>query len=195
MNNFSIWWNFCMLPNNDGAANDTADDGAGTTRWGWTYPTWCDAMAHVGRAPSLVEFNAMDKAGAGVLAESYFWNRQSGPQLPAGCDMSLVDWAWNSGAEGVEVIQEHLGKLYRGRIDGAAGPMTVQAITSYGQKAFINDVYTWRTDFLDECGFRNRFPGLYRRTKECRNIAIELMNREVKDADFLKLVGQTVKRT
>ncbi len=53
---FPVRWDFCMQPDNDGRADDSAADGAGPTRWGWTLPTRRTAQANRASALYIVRF-------------------------------------------------------------------------------------------------------------------------------------------
>lgn len=162
-----------MAPNRDGHANDGTTDGAGVTRWGWTYPTWCDAMNYAGQGhrATVTYFAQMSEAQAGTLAESYFWDRGGGNKLPGGPDVMVIDWFWNSGAGGVMEIQAHLNLP----TDGIVGPATIAAIEKMGAGLFIDACRAWRIAYLDSIGFRKRFPGLYTRTDDCRTLAASLL--------------------
>ena len=176
MSNFAAWWTFCMNPNRDGQANDGTTDGAGVTRWGWTYPTWCDAMRYVGQGDkaNLTTFTAMTKEGAGTLAQAFIWDKNGGRQLAAGPDVCFIDWLWNSGRGGVEEIQQRLG-FTGSDIDGVVGPMTLGRIAAMGPAAFVENCYMWRVSFLNDLGYQHRFPGLYTRTADCRALARTLL--------------------
>ena len=165
-----------MSPNRDGRADDTADDGAGTTRWGWTYPTWVLALNHIGQGHKATptNFSHMDQDCAGKLAKSYFWDRCGGNELPAGCDIMVIDWVWNSGNAAVKVIQHSLG-FAEDDIDGVVGPQTIGAVKSTDPARFIDNCYWWRANFLDQLGYQHKFPGLYIRNTACQALALTLI--------------------
>lgn len=168
MSNFAAWWALCQQPNNDGRADDTANDGAGTTRWGWTYPTWSDARHYAGLPSALTIFDTMTQPQAGTLAQVYIWNRLGGRRLNAGSDVSLIDWAWTSGGA-VEEVQFHLGITN----DGIVGPETIAHINGVGP-AFAAQCSAWRQSYYDMLGFRAEYPGLYRRAKDVLTLASKL---------------------
>lgn len=169
MNNFKAWWAFCQAPNRDGHANDEADDGAGPTRWGFTYPTYVEAVTHIGGTPSMTDFMTLEQDKAGALAKVYFWDRSGGGILPAGSDVSVVDWSWTSGGA-VRDIQTKLGVV----VDGIVGPVTVGAVTMLATGYFSAACCEWRRDYYDKLGFRERFPGLYDRADDCLALAMKL---------------------
>jgi lysozyme family protein len=173
MSNCPVWWAFCQAPQRDGSADDTDPlDGAGTTRWGWTYPTWVDATHHVGRSDTSVRaFMAMDQDAAGDLARAYFWNRLGGEQLPTGPDVSFVDFCWNSGGA-VRVVQHHLGV----DIDDKFGPKTLSAMRSFSDPAHLTQaIHDWRVAYYDELGFKTTEPGLFHRADRLLDVAKALM--------------------
>lgn len=159
--NFPAWWAFAMAPNHDGNAKDTADDGAGETRWGWTYGTWVEARSFIGARADLLLFRAMEIEQAAVLAQIYFWQRFGGDALPSGPDVCLIDFRWNSGGA-VRLIQTVLGI----DSDDVVGPQTIGAITAFGAPEFIGACYAARVIYYDDLGFRERFPGLYTRATD-----------------------------
>lgn len=171
LSNFPTWWDFCQRPENDGHADDTADDGAGATRWGWTIPTWRDASRYLGHQDvSVVAFNTMTQDGAALLAHGYFWNRLGGNKMNAGPDVSIIDWAFTSGGAIIE-IQQELGFVPE-NVDGFIGPMTIGAINAEAPMSLIENIYVWRVAYYDACGFRGRFPGLYTRAAHCRDLSL-----------------------
>lgn len=168
MSNFTAWWDLCQQPNNDGHADDTANDGAGPTRWGWTYPTWSDARRYAGLPLLLPAFLSMSRLQAGTLAQVYFWNRLGGRRLNSGSDVSLIDWAWTSGGA-VEEIQHHLGIDN----DGIVGPQTIVTVNSAGAQ-FSTACCVWRHAYYDMLGFQAEYPGLYRRATDVLALARKL---------------------
>lgn len=168
MSNFAAWWALCQQPNNDGTANDSTTDGAGATRWGWTYPTWSDARRYAGLPASISLFMSMTQSQAGTLAQVYIWNRLGGRRINSGSDVSLIDWAWTSGGA-VEEVQHYLGIDN----DGIVGPQTIVTINSAGS-AFITSCCTWRQAYYDMLGFKTEYPGLYRRATDVLALARKL---------------------
>jgi lysozyme family protein len=171
--NFPTWWDFCQQF--DGSAHDDAvaangqGDGAGTTIWGFIYPTWRLARRFAGYSDLAFQtFRAMSQPQAMVLAESFFWKRQWGEALAPGVDIQAIDWIFGSGGA-VREIQRRLG-FTGNSVDGLMGPATVGKISAMAT-AFIPQCYQWRVDYYDDCGFRQQWPGLYRRALECRQLA------------------------
>lgn len=153
-----------MLPQFDG----TAADGP-TTRWGWTFPTWCDAMGEPQSAAALLGFNAITEAQAGTLAQTYFWNRFGGAYLNSGVDVSFIDWRWTSG--GATAYVQRALNCYP---DGIVGPKTIAAMNAIPPMTIAQDIYDWRCAYYDSLGFRNRYPGLFTRAHSVLTLALSL---------------------
>lgn len=170
--NFAPWWSLCQEPQNDGSANDSSPGEPFITRWGWTSPTWQIARRWCGETDlTLATFNAMTQAGAGVLADAFYWERQLADQMPPGTDISVIDFSWTSGG-GVMEIQRQLG-FTGSDVDGIIGPLTLARINARGS-AFIGECFAWRNAYYDALGFRHEYPGLYRRAQQCFYLATKL---------------------
>lgn len=165
---FPRWWAFCQLPENDGHADDTAADGAGLTRYGWTYPTWRQATAYDdGHNLSRAAFDAMASDEAMVLAQAWFWQRLRADEMQAGTNISVVDWAFTSGGAIHEI--QHLLNV---PADGIVGPCTLEALDGSPPPALIYAIYIHRLDFYASLGLRPRFPGLWTRAAACRALSL-----------------------
>ncbi len=70
----------------------------------------------------------------------------------------VADFAFGSGG-GIRAIQRGLQL----DADGVFGPATRTAISVMGPMAFVLNCYRWRIAYYDACGFRDLWPGLYRR--------------------------------
>ena len=81
VSNFDRWWDFCQDPSRDGHANDGADDGAGITRWGWTWPGYVDARHYMGKPPDRASFLTLSQDEAKSLARVAHWARKGGNLL------------------------------------------------------------------------------------------------------------------
>ena len=172
--NFAAWWQFNMLPNHDGLANDSAPGEPFVTRWGFTYPSWVTARRWCGiQNVSRAVFNTQSQAAMEALAHRYFWQRQGGDLIPKGLDVVTIDWIWTSGGAPFE-IQRNLG--FTGfDVDGSIGPNTEQRIAERGI-AYIADLTKWRKSYYDDLGFSetglNR--GLYLRSDDCATLGRKL---------------------
>lgn len=181
MSNFAVWWKFCMLPNNDGQANDESPGEPFATRWGFTYPTWVSARRYEGfRDTTMATFNAQSQAQMGALAKVYFWTRQGGLMMPTGVDVSVIDWIWTSGGASYD-IQRELGV----KVDGLIGPNTVAAMKAYGgQRLVATLIHHLRINYYVDCGlivdegggsYGGDYPGLGRRSDDCLTLALDLI--------------------
>lgn len=166
MSHCLVWWEFCQAPDRDGHA----EDGPGT-RWGWTFPTWTDAIIYGhGSDVSGAAFQAMTQAQAGALAASYFWERLGGDKLNDGANISYIDWRWTSGGATLQV-QKHLGI----HADGVFGPQTLAAINAVEPLLFCQSCRDWRVAYYDSIGLRQSDPGLYIRADQTLLIARDLI--------------------
>lgn len=174
---FDVWYDFVERPENDGQANDTAvsnsggGDGAGETRWGWTFPTWKVWAYRAGRADiSLTGFRAETRETLKPLAKTAFWDHFLCDRMPGPAAISVADFTFGSGGA-VLVIQQHLRVL----ADGLIGPQTIAAIKALPN--FAGACAVWRMTYYDQphpgfpYGFRQEFPGLYRRASDCLKVA------------------------
>jgi lysozyme family protein len=174
--NSSVWWKFCQLPDHDGLANDGPD-----TRWGWTFETWITARRWQGKQDaSRATFNAFTQAQFGTLAQAFFWNRQSAGLMPAGVDVSVIDWTWTSGGAAFD-IQRWLG-FSGGDLDGMIGPKTVAAMIAKASPASVaQTIHDMRLQYYQDIGlvvveepgvaYSGEDPGLAFRTDDCLTLA------------------------
>lgn len=180
---FEAWWDFCQLPEHDGHANDTPPGSSDPpTRWGFTYPTWVRARRYIGtRDGSMATFLKQTQNDMRELAQCYFWDRRRADDMSAGNDISVIDWSWTSGGA-IDEIQRELG--FSGYdVDGAIGPKTLEAIESFvgpcfpgsdERETFPAAVHRWRYAYYDDLGLRHRYPGLYKRSERCFDLALRL---------------------
>lgn len=166
---FNSWWGFCQLPNHDGLADDGPD-----TRWGFTFSTWVTARRYMGyRDISRATFDQQTQMEMEPLAQSFFWERQGGVLLPAGLDVSVIDWRWTSGGA-IYDIQQNLGNV---SVDGWIGPKTATALMALPDP--LQSIHDWRIAYyvaigllvvLPE-GYHGEDPGLGYRTSDCLKLA------------------------
>jgi len=175
MSNFPAWWALCQQPDNDGHADDTS--GGDVTRWGWTWSTYMDARHHLGKVPIYDEFLALTQPQAMMLAQVYSWPKGGGLLLNSGPDVVVVDWEWTSGGAVTE-IQFQLG-FQDADLDGIMGPHTAHAINAIDPATFIAECSQWRSDYYDQLGFRDIYPGLYRRTDEAKALGLSLLKQKI----------------
>lgn len=178
--NFSVWWQFCQLPDHDGLASDGPD-----TRWGWTFPTWVVARRWQGRREaSRATFESFSQTEFCVLAEAFFWRRQGGVLMQPGMDVSVIDWVWTSGGAAFD-IQRDLG--FSGRdLDGLIGPKTVTAMRlEYPNPArYVRHIHDMRLRYYEDIGlvvpegpgaYIGPDPGLGLRADDCLRLALGLI--------------------
>ena len=167
MDNFDVWWQFVQLPNNDGSANDSTNDGAGATHWGWTYPTWRVAQLYGGCvATDVATFSALTQDQAMRLALVWFWDRQFAPSMLSGVAISIIDWTWTSGGAAAE-IQSAIGAGLTGVLD----QQTIATLNTFTPATLIAKVYGLRAAYYNDLGYQAKYPGLYRRALDCQALS------------------------
>jgi lysozyme family protein len=177
MSNFPVWWRFCMLPGNDGQANDISPGEPFVTRWGFTFPTWIAARRYAGfRDATMATFNAQTQDQMGQAAYLFFWSRQGGNLMRSGEDVSVIDWLWTSGGA-VYDIQRALDVS----VDGRIGPQTVAAMRAFGgTNAVMVEIHAMRLQYYEDCGlivsegggsYSGDYPGLGLRADACLKLA------------------------
>ena len=134
----------------EGGYVDHPDDPGGATNRGITRRTLADWR---GVSPwSDLPKSAVRTLGLKETRDIYrarYWNRVAGDELPAGLDLTVFDFAVNSGPpRAVRYLQAALG-VYE---DGVPGPITLRAVADAAQKgrvaALIRTLSARRLGFL-----------------------------------------------
>ncbi|HQU16639.1 MAG TPA: glycosyl hydrolase 108 family protein [Gammaproteobacteria bacterium] len=181
--NFTTFYDFIEAPDNDGQPfHITPGDPGGATVYGWTYATWSHVAPYHGIEDiSLEAFRAQTKVTLAPMTRAWFWNRLLADDMPAGFDLFWCDFQFGSGAA-TRVLQGCLGVTP----DGVVGRMeTLPALDRLTDPAdrvrMLTRMYDDRVGYYDACGFRDRWPGLYRRAAACRDLALRLTVMELAD--------------
>jgi len=170
--NFPIYYDFIEAPDNDGQPfHITEGDPGGATVYGWTYVMWQRvAPLHGVQDVSLDAFKAQTKATLEPLTRAQYWNMVQGDWLSPGIDLFWADFQFGSG-RATKVLQGALGV----RADGVVGAQTVGFMTVEPDKHKLLDKFlAARVAYYDWCGFRQRWPGLYRRAVASHALALTL---------------------
>jgi lysozyme family protein len=170
--NFPIYYDFIEAPDNDGQPfHITEGDPGGATVYGWTYVMWERvAPLHGIEDVSLDAFKAQTKATLEPLTRAQYWNMVQADRMSPGIDLFWADFQFGSGGA-TKVLQTALGV----KADGVVGPATLGFMTVEPDKHKLLDRFlTARTAYYDLCGFRNRWPGLYRRAVASHALALTL---------------------
>jgi lysozyme family protein len=82
---------------------------------------------------------------AKVVYRDWFWRDVRGDELPAGLDLTVFDYAVNSGAgRAIRALQNAAGV----QPDGVFGPATMRAVMAADAKTLINHINDGRLEFL-----------------------------------------------
>lgn len=169
--NFQAGYDFIEQPSNDGQPlHITTGDPGGATVYGWTYTTWCRAAPLYGADDiSMDAFKAQTKASLEPLTHTVFWNAIQGDRLPSGIDVFWFDFQFGSG-RATKQLQAALGTYP----DGNVGKLTLAAASMHDPVTTLTTMLHARLAYYDACGFRVKWPGLYRRANACWALAISL---------------------
>jgi lysozyme family protein len=130
----------------EGGYVDNPLDAGGATNMGITRATLARwrGIAPASALPKAA-VKALTRAEAAAIYEAGYWRRIAGPQLPAGLDLALFDYAVNSGpARAVKTLQALLGVT----ADGLVGPVTLGALRQRQPAALVTALCDARLGFL-----------------------------------------------
>lgn len=178
--NFKTFYGFIEAKDNDGQPlHITEFDPGGATVYGWTEETWLRLAPLHGIKPATpATFRVQTKDSLEPLTRATFWNIVQADRLPSGVDVFWADFQFGSGGATRE-LQAALGV----RPDGVVGPVTLARIASCPDlKRLLDRFLAARIAYYDECGFRSRWPGLYRRANACHALALSLVVQPVPPA-------------
>lgn len=127
----------------EGGYADHPSDPGGATMMGITHLTLADWR---GRPVTKEEVRALSLKEASEIYRARYWNAIAGDALPAGLDLTLFDYAVNSGPKrAARTVQGMLGVT----ADGVIGPHTLAAIAEQDLAALIRDLCIARRNFLN----------------------------------------------
>src|SRR5271166_989323 len=113
-----------------GKSNNPKDPGGRTNR-GITQTTYTSFLREYGR-PNKDVYNIADDEVQTIYKDRY-WDVCDCDDLPIGLDFVVFDASVNSGpGHSVIWLQQSLGDVYRGAIDGVMGAKTIQAVEDHG---------------------------------------------------------------
>ncbi len=172
---FQTFYDFIEEPDNDGQPfHITEGDPGGATVYGWTEAMWVRvAPLHGVEDLSLTNFKAQTKATLLPLTRAQYWNGVQGDHLPPGVDVFWADFQFGSG-RATRVLQATCGL----EPDGVIGPITLATMRCCDDLAGLLDRFLdARQEYYDACGFRDRWPGLYRRAVASHALARSMIGR------------------
>ena len=161
----------------EGGFVDNALDPGGATNFGITRRT---LAAWRGVSPwwtlPTVEVRALGQPEAGRIYKALYWDRCNADALPPGVDLSLLDFAVNSGPDrAIRTLQSQLGVV----TDGFIGPLTLNALKTRigiaGVAGIIIALCNGRLSFLQRLAITATFgAGWSRRVAEIRSLALAM---------------------
>jgi lysozyme family protein len=131
----------------EGGFVDDPTDRGGTTNMGITLATWrkvgydkdgdCDIDAD--------DIRLLTPTDARFILRKYYWNRwQADNILVQAIANILVDWLWASGKWGIIIPQ----RILKVTDDGIVGPATLNAVNTFDNDKFLEQVYEARVSFI-----------------------------------------------
>lgn len=117
-----------ILAYEGGKVNDPRDPG-GKTNQGITQVTY-SAWLQSQKRPIADVYN-ISSADVDAIYKGEYWDRVRGDDLPSGLDLCVFDAAVNSGVgQATKWLEQALGSLYTGQIDGAIGSKVMAALSA-----------------------------------------------------------------
>ena len=158
-----------ILEHEGGFANHP-DDPGGITNHGVTkkvYDAWVD------RETTPREMRDLTHEDVAPIYKKNYWNRAKCDQLPSGVDLSVFDWAVNSGvSRSAKALQRIVGVEQ----DGGIGPMTISAVNDFEPIDIIEKMHYARQSFYEKLSTFETFGnGWTRRNDETKEKALEMM--------------------
>ena len=134
----------------EGGKVDNPKDPGGRTNQGVTQTTFTSYLRE--KALPSADVYLITSGEVSDIYKTRYWDVVQGDALPAGVDFCLFDPAVNSGpAHAVVWLQQSLGDVYKGSIDGVMGSKTLQAVTDFGDMpALIQALCSHRLGTLEK---------------------------------------------
>lgn len=166
-NNFSKSLKFVFLI--EGGWSDHPNDPGGATMKGVTLAVYRE---YLGRDVSKEELRNIPDAHLDEIYRARYWNKTRCDDLPFGVDLSVFDFAVNSGASrAARLLQRSVGVVD----DGIIGPKTIAAIKVVSAKHLIIRFAEDRRNFYKSLKTFDTFGrGWLRRTDECEKEALKM---------------------
>lgn len=133
---------FALVLKHEGGYVDLAADPGGATNLGVTIGT---LSAYLGRKASKADIRALTPDAVKPIYKVNYWDKVRGDELPAGIDMSVFDFAVNSGpSRGAMALQRAIGVAD----DGVVGSITLANIAGRPVDQIIERITADRLTFL-----------------------------------------------
>ncbi len=164
---------FIWRPENDGQPlHYTPKDPGGATSWGVTFQTWAGWQGLHSQVKSMQVFQGLKQADFSPLYRALFWNACRCGNLGA-IGVAVFDAAVMSGpGNAAKFLQQALGI----DVDGAIGPVTVQAAVSVDPARLNDMLLAERNAFYQANPNFNTFGhGWMRRAFDCHGFVAGLI--------------------
>ncbi len=158
-----------LVLRHEGGYVDDPHDNGGATNLGVTIGT---LSLWLGRPATKAEVRALTPASVAPIYRRRFWDAIQSDALPAGLDLTLFDFAVNSGPKRAVI---GLQRALQIADDGRLGPVTLAAIAKHPPADLIDALCDGRLAFLRALSTWPRFGrGWGRRVEEVRKAALAL---------------------
>ena len=161
-----------IIAHEGGFVNHPADPG-GMTNLGVTARAWAE---YTGRLLSLITEAEMRSLTVETVKPFYkrkYWDSCKCDLLPSGLDLSIFDFAVNSGpGKAIRVLQECLAI----EADGLIGPETIKYVKLANVEELITDLNRSRLDYLQNLRTFNTFgKGWTKRVNKTLALSLDLV--------------------
>ena len=145
-------------------------DRGGPTNLGVTQTTW---EMYVERHATIEEMKALTVSDVEPLYKRLFWDRMWCDRMPIGIDYLLFDMAVNSGpGRAIKLLQASVGATQ----DGALGPKTIEAISSWSIRQLIEKFSNAKADFYKSLNNPTFQKGWLNRVEHTKANALEMLS-------------------
>ena len=155
-----------VLRHEGGFVNHPNDPG-GMTNNGITKKVY---DAYMGKVTTEQEMRDMPENHVAEIYKKQYWDRVNADSLASGLDLSVFDWAVNSGCgRAVKALQKCVGV----KQDGGLGPITLKSVNEHDAEELIEMKSVERETFYRKLKTFEHFgKGWLRRNKETRSHAL-----------------------
>ena len=166
-----------MLQSEGGFSDNPADSGnrlpdgrAGCTNLGVTQTAWEE---YVGHKVSTQDMRNLTPATVMDFYKRRYWDAVRADTLPNALDYLVFDMAVNSGpGRAVKLLQASVGATQ----DGAIGPLTMQAISTWSARQLIDKYSAAKADFYKSLRNPTFEKGWLNRVEHTKANALEMLS-------------------
>ena len=156
-----------MVLKHEGGFVNHPNDPGGMTNNGITKKVY---DAYMGKVTTTEELKNIPDNHVAEIYKKQYWDRVNADNLASGLDISIFDWAVNSGCgRAVKALQKCVGA----KQDGGLGPLTLKAVSDKDPEDLIEMISVEREAFYRKLKTFEHFgKGWLRRNKETRSHAL-----------------------